>query len=93
LITLEFELVYPGGQPGSESMAFELGTVSGSVFTPTGMVDSSSGEAVEPFTLPVGTVYQVTEQLVAGSLAPWHLTVLHASVGGIQQLAASRPTP
>jgi hypothetical protein len=44
-------------------------------------------------TVPVGTVYIVTEQLAAGSIAPWSLTVPHDSPDGTLDISSVRPTP
>lgn len=44
-------------------------------------------------TEPVGTYYQVTEELTEGSAPPWPLTVKHASSGGTMDLSSQRPLP
>lgn len=62
----------------------------------------AGGAGYEPFTLlanddsttlPVGTYYNVHEELVAGSLPDWPFTVHHASAGGVQSIASQRPVP
>lgn len=46
-------------------------------------------------TLPAGGVlaYTVTEQLVAGSLAPWQFKPSHSAVGATVDISTQRPTP
>ena len=47
----------------------------------------------DPTTTPVGTVYVVTEQLTAGGIPPWPLTLSHTAAGGTVNLSAQRPVP
>jgi hypothetical protein len=47
----------------------------------------------DPTTEPVGTSYLVTEQLAAGNLDPWNLTVPYLAPGGVVNLGLHRPVP
>lgn len=44
-------------------------------------------------TEPTDTVYMVTEQLTAGGIPPWPLTVHHLAPGGTLDISSQRPVP
>jgi hypothetical protein len=44
-------------------------------------------------TVPAMVTYTVHEELVAGSLPDWQLTVHHAAAAGTMDLSTQRPTP
>jgi hypothetical protein len=50
----------------------------------------------DPTTLPVGTLYVVTEKLSvppSEQLAPWHFVVHYNALGGTLDISSQRPTP
>lgn len=62
--------------------------VGGGPYTPLVLLANN-----DPTTVPVGTAYQVTEQLVAGNLPPWLYVVHFDAAGATQSVVSQRPTP